>query len=182
MCAQSARAGSALRNGGAPCLPCAQSGVRVTVLYDRVLKLAKGSTEVGAAFLAHVLAHEIARVLQGIVRHSEAGVMKAQWTMEDAAQMKRRLLPFAPEGAELIHLALGRGDCGTQLTTLAAAAPTPTGAGWQVSKRGVPYRFCCSLSLFSSWAKFRTTTIRVETAPWPRSLTIRKRRPSLVTS
>jgi hypothetical protein len=64
-------------------------------LYDRVLKLAKGSTEVGAAFLAHVLAHEIAQVLQGTVWSSEARAMKAQWTMEDTAQMKRKPLAFA---------------------------------------------------------------------------------------
>ena len=38
--------------------------------------------------LAHVLVHELARVLQGVARHSETGVMQAHWTLRDYSEME----------------------------------------------------------------------------------------------
>ena len=109
--------------------PYAQSGVRVTIFYDRVLRMSKvGSNGLGPALLAHVLAHEIAHVLQGIARHSEEGMMKAQWTVDDQSQMQIKPLPFTPFDAELIHFALDRGSCGTQMATLAGSAATSASA------------------------------------------------------
>jgi len=105
--------------------PYARSGVRVTLFSDRILTLAKGGVEAGGILLAHVLAHEIAHMLQGIARHSEAGVMKAQWTEEDTIQMRRKPLSFTSHDADLIHLALGCGDAAPHSTSLAAAAPDP---------------------------------------------------------
>jgi hypothetical protein len=105
--------------------PYARSGVRVTLFYDRILTLARGGVEAGGILLAHVLAHEVAHMLQGIARHSEEGVMKAQWTEEDTIQMRRKPLSFASHDADLIHLALGCGDAAPHSTSLAAAAPDP---------------------------------------------------------
>jgi hypothetical protein len=86
-----------------------QSDVRVTILYDRVVGLVEGNRlSDRAAFLGHVLAHEIGHVLQGVVRHSEAGLMKAQFTLEDRAQMRRRPLPFSALDAELIQRAMAK--------------------------------------------------------------------------
>ena len=53
----------------------------ITVFYDRV-ELAVHANTV-PALLAHVLAHEIAHVLQSIKRHSEEGIMKARWDAHD---------------------------------------------------------------------------------------------------
>jgi len=97
---------------GAPAysLPYApQSDVRVTIFYDRVVGPVVGNLNVAAAFLGHILAHEITDVLQGIARHSGEGVMKAQWTPADRVQMRKGPLPFTPDDVELIRLAMSRG-------------------------------------------------------------------------
>lgn len=87
-------------------LPYAQSGVRVTLYYDRMLGPVVGNEGAATALLAHVLAHEITHVLQGVVRHSEEGLMKAQWTPADRAQMKQKPLPFTAYDVELIQRAM----------------------------------------------------------------------------
>jgi hypothetical protein len=86
-----------------------QSDVRVTIFYYRVVKLVERDRfSDRAAFLGHVLAHEIGHVLQGAARHSEAGLMKAQFTLEDRAQMRRKPLPITDCDVELIRLGMPR--------------------------------------------------------------------------
>jgi len=88
-----------------------QSDVRVTIFYDRVVELVERDRfSDRAAFLGHVLAHEIGHVLQGAARHSEAGLMKAQFTLEDRAQMRRKPLPFSARDTELIQRAMAKGN------------------------------------------------------------------------
>jgi len=82
--------------------PYARSGVRVTVFYDRVPPVLANEDAV-TALLAYTLAHEITHVLQGVARHSDEGLMKAHWTLEDQAQMKQAQLPFSPYDVELIR-------------------------------------------------------------------------------
>lgn len=53
--------------------------------------------------LAHVLAHEIAHMLEGAPHHSDSGVMKAHWDEADFVSMCRRALPFAAEDVDLIQ-------------------------------------------------------------------------------
>jgi hypothetical protein len=48
------------------------------------------------------MAHEIGHVLQGVNRHSESGVMKANWTDIDFESMTFEPLRFTPEDARLI--------------------------------------------------------------------------------
>ncbi len=94
---------------GAPAyaLPYApQSGVRVTILWDRVLAPVVGNRDESVAFLGHVLAHEIGHVLQGVVQHSEEGLMKAQWTPQDRMQMRMGPLSFTDYDVQLIRLAM----------------------------------------------------------------------------
>jgi len=57
--------------------------------------------------MAHVLVHEVAHVLQGVKRHSDNGVMKANWTGEDFAQMRRKALPFTADDIDLIQSGVG---------------------------------------------------------------------------
>ena len=82
-------------------------GVHITILYNR---LAWSSAKPGltSALLAHVLVHEITHILEGVARHSETGVMKANWTSSDYYEMQTKTLPFAPEDVELIHRVLAR--------------------------------------------------------------------------
>ena len=47
--------------------------------------------------LGNVLAHEIGHVLQGVLRHSETGVMKARWSDNEILRMPRERLHFTAE-------------------------------------------------------------------------------------
>jgi len=79
-------------------------GVHITVFWDRIEHPARVAPV--AVLLAHVLVHEITHILQGIDRHSDSGVMKANWTRKDYAEMASQPLPFTPEDIFLIHKGL----------------------------------------------------------------------------
>jgi hypothetical protein len=66
-----------------------------------------------AHVMAHVLTHEISHVLEGANRHSDLGVMKAQWDTNDFLKMKRGSLPFAPVDVQLIRAGLDRREMGS---------------------------------------------------------------------
>jgi hypothetical protein len=87
---------------------------RVVVLYDRVLRSVRDDLQQGAVAMGHILAHEITHVLQGIARHSDEGVMKAQWSREDRERMRRGSLPFAAADVKLIHRSLAKRKCGAR--------------------------------------------------------------------
>ena len=94
----------------ATAMPLADSGVRIVVFYDRVEPLLQGHHAPQATVLGYVLAHEIAHVLQGIARHSETGIMRANWTDGDFQLMGTRLLTFTPEDVQLIRRRLAPSD------------------------------------------------------------------------
>jgi hypothetical protein len=73
----------------------------ITVFLDRIETM-----ECPAIVLAHVMAHEITHVVQGIARHSDTGLMKAHWTSKDFFAMRRRPLPFAREDVILLYIGL----------------------------------------------------------------------------
>ena len=74
-------------------------GVHITVLYKHLAwSLAKPG--LAPALLAHVLVHEITHVLERIARHSETGIMKANWTSDDYYDMQTKMLPFASEDVD----------------------------------------------------------------------------------
>lgn len=83
----------------------------ITVYYDRVQALARGINE-ESTLLAYVLVHEIAHVIQGVIRHSPTGVMKASWTEADRAAMLERRLEFADVDVRLLQRGLAAGVCG----------------------------------------------------------------------
>jgi hypothetical protein len=84
--------------------PFADSGTRIHVLCERASNhaLDRGT----GAVLGHVMAHEIAHVLEGTDRHSSEGVMKARWKNVDFQQMVTGSLSFDPTDADLIRAAL----------------------------------------------------------------------------
>jgi hypothetical protein len=77
-------------------------GSHAWVFYDRVQRASPDDTHL-AALLAHVMAHEIAHVLQGVNRHSESGILKAHWSGTDCARMASFPLMFTREDAILIR-------------------------------------------------------------------------------
>ena len=77
---------------------------QIEVFYDRVERICEAP--IVPNLLGHVLAHEIAHVLEGVKRHSAEGLMKANWDSHDYERMFPHLLPFAPEDVELIRARL----------------------------------------------------------------------------
>ena len=81
-------------------------GTTIVVFLDRVESAKEPA--VTARLLAHVLAHEVTHILQGTVRHSETGVMKARWGEKDYSYLAWKPLPFTAEDVVLIHAGLDR--------------------------------------------------------------------------
>jgi hypothetical protein len=79
-------------------------GSRIIVFYDRARRTVE--PPVVPCLLAHVLAHEIAHILEGTDRHSDSGVMKAHWDLTDQDRMYRKPLPFTDLDVWLIHQGL----------------------------------------------------------------------------
>jgi len=76
-------------------------GAHITILYERLEY--KDGAHATTMLLAHVLAHEIAHILQSFDHHSQQGIMKAHWTHDDLVQMSRRPLRFDAEDVALIR-------------------------------------------------------------------------------
>lgn len=80
-------------------------GIRnITVLHSRVRATAAAAGVAEYRLSAHVLAHEIVHVLQGFDRHSNSGLMKAQWTRADYEVMARKTLPLTEEDVKFVLL------------------------------------------------------------------------------
>jgi len=102
-------------------------GVHITVLYNRLAwSLAKPG--LAPALLAHVLVHEITHILEGVGRHSETGVMQANWTSRDYYEMQTKNLPFTPEDIELINRGLNQWNAYSTIPVRAKAVPISTPA------------------------------------------------------
>jgi len=85
-------------------------GRNIVVFLDRVVSLDRKDmpSSLGGRLLGYALAHEMTHILQGQVRHSETGVMKAQWDAEDHHQIMLGRLGFAAEDVDLIYQGLDR--------------------------------------------------------------------------
>jgi hypothetical protein len=82
--------------------PFAEGTAAITVLYDRIRFLAELRPGFEQRLLAHVLVHEIGHILLRTDAHSETGVMKAHWTVEDYDRMAKAPLAFTAIDRELI--------------------------------------------------------------------------------
>ncbi len=78
-------------------------GQHIQVFYNRINR---GNTTQTPSLLAHVLVHEIAHMLQGLDRHSETGIMKAHWDVDEYRSMETKPLTFTEEDVRLIHRGL----------------------------------------------------------------------------
>jgi hypothetical protein len=93
-------------------------GGHIKVFYDRMQTMPDRSTH-----LAHVMAHEITHILEGINRHSATGLMKAHWNQADRDAMHYRPLPFDPADVDLIDKGLAlRGRLATMRAEALAGA------------------------------------------------------------
>jgi hypothetical protein len=83
--------------------PFAASGIRITVFFDRVLRVFDSHYAPDGFILGHVLAHEIGHVLLKMENHSQTGLMKARWTQNDFQQMRWKKLDFTPDAVVVIQ-------------------------------------------------------------------------------
>jgi hypothetical protein len=84
--------------------PYAEHGFRIEIFVDRLEAAMRLRPLLLTSHLGHVLAHEITHLLQGIVRHSETGIMRAHWSEDEYKQMLMpRPLLFEPIDVSLIH-------------------------------------------------------------------------------
>lgn len=77
-------------------------GTRIVVFWERIEAMAPNRE--ATQLLAHVIAHEIAHVLQGTSRHSASGLMKAHWDRTDIRNLYWKPMPFTEEDVDLIYL------------------------------------------------------------------------------
>lgn len=94
-------------------------GVHIMVFMDRVNSFVAPPRV--PYLLGHVMAHEVSHIMQGVIRHSDSGVMKACWDEKDYRRMMRQTLDFAPEDIALIRRGL-QGRAAFQSAKLTAAA------------------------------------------------------------
>lgn len=80
--------------------------VRVTVLYNRVTKMASRMGLPVSRLLGAVLTHELGHVLSGTDAHGE-GLMRASWTLDDFHDLCQGLLFFDSAEVRLMHMHLG---------------------------------------------------------------------------
>jgi hypothetical protein len=113
------------------------SGTEITVYKDRLQRFLDnhrylaGVAGVGAGY---VVAHELAHVMQGVARHSESGVLKAQWSNYDFQEMVFHRLAFTNFDVELIHQGLAL-QLANGRSALTAEAEIESTAGLDLSKR-----------------------------------------------
>ena len=78
---------------------------KIVIFYDRVVVNGKGM-DFAPILLGYVLTHEIVHILQGLDGHSDSGIMKKFWTLDDHAMMRTRKLCLAAADIDLIQRGL----------------------------------------------------------------------------
>jgi hypothetical protein len=78
-------------------------GVHIRVFWDRIQNTVSRANPLATFLLAHVMAHEITHILEGLEHHSQTGLMKAGWTQREIQGMSVHPLSLAPEDVQLIH-------------------------------------------------------------------------------
>jgi hypothetical protein len=88
-------------------LPCAEQGMQVTILEDRVEAVSRSGHASFYRVLGHTLAHELGHVLLGSQLHGKSGLMKATWTENDWQRAAVTIIPFSPDDVRSIARQLG---------------------------------------------------------------------------
>jgi hypothetical protein len=110
------------------------SGTEITVYQDRVQRFLDSHRNLAGVGLGYVLAHELAHVMQGVGRHSESGILKAQWSNEDYHEMIFHKLAFTNFDVDLIHTGLAV-QLASRRSDLTADAESGGPAGLDFAKR-----------------------------------------------
>lgn len=92
----------ALASSQLPGAPAAE----IAIYRDRVRYFLEDHPSLRGVAIGYVLAHELAHVMQGVVRHSESGIMKAKWSSSDFKEMMYLKLAFTQFDVTLVHQGL----------------------------------------------------------------------------
>jgi hypothetical protein len=93
-------------------------GKHIVVYHDRIRNQA--TMMLAPKLMAHVLAHEIGHMLQGVTRHSETGLMKPVFNTHDKFEMMAKPLEFTSPDAELVLLGIEARHRRAQATLIAS--------------------------------------------------------------
>jgi hypothetical protein len=93
-------------------------GRHIVVYNDRIRNQA--TMMLTPKLMAHVLAHEIGHMLQGVSRHSEAGLMKPVFNAHDKFLMMAKPLEFTDADAQLVLLGIEARHRRAQTTLIAS--------------------------------------------------------------
>ncbi len=86
-----------------------QFAARASLFVERILDLADAHALDAGALMGMVLAHELGHLLLGRDSHSERGLMRCPWTLEDVRDAARGRLRFEPgETQRIWAMALAR--------------------------------------------------------------------------
>jgi hypothetical protein len=83
-------------------LPCARSGVQVTIFADRVATVTETAGPTFGCVLGYAIAHEIGHVLLRSDTHTTAGLMKGIWSKSDWQRAAVSVVSFSPAEARII--------------------------------------------------------------------------------
>lgn len=83
-------------------LPCARSGVQVTIYADRVAKVSETGGPSFGRVLGYAIAHELGHVFLHSGAHASAGLMRAVWSKSDWQRAAVDIIPFSPAEARQI--------------------------------------------------------------------------------
>lgn len=83
-------------------LPCARSGVQVTIYADRIANVSEGGGPTFRRVLGYTIAHELGHVLLKSSAHTAAGLMKGVWSKGDWQHAAVSVIPFSPAEAQQI--------------------------------------------------------------------------------
>lgn len=77
-------------------LPCARSGVQVTIFADRVATVSETAGPTFGRVLGYAMAHEVGHVLLQSDTHTTAGLMKGIWSKRDWQRAAVSVVSFSP--------------------------------------------------------------------------------------
>ena len=77
-------------------LPCARSGVQVTIYADHVAKVSERGGPTFGRVLGYAIAHELGHVLLQSDAHATAGLMKGIWSKSDWQRAAVSIISFSP--------------------------------------------------------------------------------------
>jgi hypothetical protein len=76
-------------------LPCATTGIQVTIYADRVAKVSEATAPTFSRVLGYAMVHELGHVLLHSAGHEDIGLMKSVWSKSDWQRAAVSIIPFS---------------------------------------------------------------------------------------